>query len=293
MANNIERMDETLMDSHVTCNNSSNLQLCHECFTQNRPLCPIQDQDQNSVTFLFQPFKFLLNDLIEQNKQWKQDINQLRQQNETQQQSFVQQSTKIDELRQLYVAQQQLFLQQLTQQSTKIDELKQKCETQQQSFVEQLAQQSAKIDQLKQQNETQQQAFVQQSIKMDQLTQQNETEKQTFAKQLTQLSTIIEQLQNEIDQFKITSSQRTNDINKTQTDYQNQNSQLSDINQRHDLLKTKIESIEKYINYPRKSREYTIILREMNILHSTFHFKLYSKLEVFELNISYSQKFLA
>jgi chromosome segregation ATPase len=272
MANNIERMDETLMDSHVTCNNSSNLQLCHECFTQNRPLCPIQDQDQNSVTFLFQPFKFLLNDLIEQNKQLKQDMNQLKQQNETQQQSFVQQ---------------------LDQQSAKIDQFKQKNETQQKSFAQQLGQQSTTIDQLRQQNETQQQAFVQQSIKMDQLTQQNETEKQTFAKQLTQLSTIIEQLQNEIDQFKITSSQRTNDINKTQTDYQNQNSQLSDINQRHDLLKTKIESIEKYINYPRKSREYTIILREMNILHSTFHFKLYSKLEVFELNISYSQKFLA
>jgi septal ring factor EnvC (AmiA/AmiB activator) len=138
------------------------LQLCNECIPQNHLFCPTHNQDQNSVTFLFQPFKFLLNDLIEQNKQLKQDMNQLRQQNETHQQSFVQQ---------------------LAKQSTK-----------------------------------------------------------------------IERLHNEINQLKTTSSVHTNDINKIQANYQNQNSHSSDINQRHDLLKTKFESIEKYIGYPRKFR---------------------------------------
>jgi hypothetical protein len=69
------------------------------------------DQDQNSATFLFEPFKLLLHDLIDQNRQLKQDINQLKEQNQSQQQFFVEQlnkqTTEIkqlqDEINQLHI----------------------------------------------------------------------------------------------------------------------------------------------------------------------------------------------
>ncbi len=77
----------------INDNTQINQTLCHNIDDQ---------QDRISTTIIFEPFKLLLNDLIEQNKQLKQDINQLREQSQSQQ---------------------QLFLEQLNQQSTKIEEL--------------------------------------------------------------------------------------------------------------------------------------------------------------------------
>jgi chromosome segregation ATPase len=135
------------------------------------------DQNQNSVTFLFEPFKLLLNDFIDQNRQLKQDVNQLKEQNQSQ--------------------------------------------------------------------------------------------KQFFVEQLNQQSTEIKQLQDEINQLNKKSIEHANHINKLQTDSQNQNSHLLEVNQSHNLLKIKVKSIQKHINYPRKCTrifEYIIILTEINVL---------------------------
>jgi septal ring factor EnvC (AmiA/AmiB activator) len=182
MANNIH---ETSMDSQLICNNH---RFCQQMTTINdttqinQTVCHkfddhiTYDQDQNSATFLFEPFKLLLNDLIYQNSQLKQDINQLKEQNQSQQQIFVE--------------------------------------------------------------------------------------------QLTQQSTTIAQLQDEINQLKANSIAHTNDINKIQTDNQNQNSHLLEVNQSHNLLKIKVKSIQKHINYRKCRRifEYIIILIEINVL---------------------------
>jgi len=180
-----------------------------------------EQQNQYSAARLFEPFRDLLSDLINQNKQLRVEINQIKKQSQLQSTDQSRQNEELQLEIEQFKKQSQLQHQTLTEQLENVNNQYDLC-------LKRLNEQSKKNEGLQ--------------LELNQLNEQSQ-------RQLTVQSRKNEQLQFGINQLYEKSAEHSTLIDRLQTDDQNQSAQILKTNQQHNVLEINVKSIRDYMRY--------------------------------------------